>query len=293
MEWTLDRLKHFVAVADAGTMTEAARRLGRAQSAVSTAIGLLEADLGMALFDRAGRGLRLTASGEVMLLEARALLQQARALDHRARALADGQPAKLVVALDEALPYVPMAQLFKELAVRFASLELTVLNGTASEVAEHVAQQRARVAFQFDRGPAPAVCAQRLIGSVAQTVCVARGHALDLGVPVTRRALAAHRQLLMHIEGVEETVVSSSVWRSNSFYVIADMVADGTGWAILPLNIAEFGDLRPHLRQLACEDLALPPLALRMLWLQGQPPDGTVQWMQQRLGQLLSGMVPD
>jgi ActR/RegA family two-component response regulator len=28
MEWTLDRLKHFVAVADAGTMTEAARRLG-------------------------------------------------------------------------------------------------------------------------------------------------------------------------------------------------------------------------------------------------------------------------
>src|SRR5256885_3986273 len=46
MEWTLDRLKHFVAVAEAGTMTEAARRLGRAQSAVSTAIGLLEADLG-------------------------------------------------------------------------------------------------------------------------------------------------------------------------------------------------------------------------------------------------------
>ena len=53
---------------------------------------------------------------------------------------------RLVIRSPEmkALPYVPIAQLFKELAVRFASLELTVLNGTASEVAEHVAQQRAR-----------------------------------------------------------------------------------------------------------------------------------------------------
>ncbi|WP_373805160.1 LysR family transcriptional regulator, partial [Delftia acidovorans] len=86
MEWTLDRLKHFVAVAEAGTMTEAARRLGRAQSAVSTAIGLLEADLGLELFDRVGRRVQLTAAGEVMLLEARSLLHQAQAMDHRARA---------------------------------------------------------------------------------------------------------------------------------------------------------------------------------------------------------------
>src|SRR2546427_9193090 len=103
MEWTLDRLKHFVAVAEAGTMTEAARRLGRAQSAVSTAIGLLEADLGLELFDRVGRRVQLTAAGEVMLLEARSLLHQAQAMDHRARALAAGGQARLAVALDEAL----------------------------------------------------------------------------------------------------------------------------------------------------------------------------------------------
>lgn len=288
MEWTLDRLRHFVAVADAGTMTEAARRLGRAQSAVSTAIGLLEADLGLELFDRVGRQVRLTAAGEVMLLEARFLLRQAEAMDHRARALAAGVQARLVVALDEALPYVPLALLLKELALRFPSMELTVLNGTASEVAEHVALQRAAVAFQFDRAPAPAVCGQRHIGSVPQTLCVARGHALDADAPVTRRQLAEHRQLLMHIDGVEDAVVSPSVWRSNSFYVIAGMVADGLGWASLPVNIAEFGDLRPHLRQLACDDLALPPLTVRMLWLEGCAPGAEALWMCQRLAELLA-----
>jgi DNA-binding transcriptional LysR family regulator len=258
---------------------------------VSTAIGLLEADLGLELFDRVGRHVRLTAAGEIMLLEAQSLLRQARAMDHRARALAAGGQARMVVALDEALPYVPLAQLFKELAARFESMELTVLNGTASEVAGHVAAQRAHIAFQFDRAPAPATCVQRHIGSVPQTVCVARGHALDGAVPVTRRQLAAHRQLLMHIDGVEETVVSAAVWRSNSFYVIADMVADGLGWAILPVNIAEFGDLRPHLRQLACEDLALPPLTVRMLWLEGLAPGAEALWMRQRLAELLASMA--
>ncbi len=293
MEWTLDRLRHFVAVAQAGTMTEAARRLGRAQSAVSTAIGLLEAELGLELFERAGRHVRLTAAGEVMLLEAQSLLHQAQAMDRRARALAGGGQARLVVALDEALPYVPLSQLFNELALRFPSMELTVLNGTAAEVASHVALQRAAAAFQFDRGPAPASCAQAHIGSVPQTVCVARGHALDGPLPVARRQLAAHRQLVMHIDGVEDTVASPAVWRSNSFYVIADMVAQGLGWAILPVNIAEFGDLRPHLRQLRCEDLALPPLTVRMLWPEGLAPGAAALWMRQRLGELLAGSAKD
>lgn len=291
MEWTIERLKHFVATAEAGSMTEAARRLGRAQSAVSTAVALLEADLGLELFDRSGRNVRLTAEGEVMLLEARELLRQAQALEHRARALSGGQTAKLAVGLDEALPYVPLAQLLKELAARAPALELTVLNGTASEVAEHVAQQRAQIAFQFDRGPAAAHFAQHHIGSVPQIVCVAKDHVLAQGKPVTRKALAEHRQLLMHIEGVEDTVLSPSVWRSDSFYVIAEMVADGLGWAILPVNIAEYGDLGPHLQPLVCEELALSPLTVRMLWQQGPALHPTALWMQQRLTQLLMAMV--
>lgn len=287
MDWTLERLRHFVAVAEAGSMTQAARSLGKVQSALSTSIGLLEADLNLELFDRSRRALSLTASGEVMLLEARALLQQADVLDRRALALSQGQPARLDLALDEALPYEPMALLLKELAVRWPALELTVLNGTASEVMDYVTEGRSRIAFQFDRGPAAAQFAQRYIGIVPQAICVARGHQLASQAQVGRKELAAHRQLLMHIEGAEQAVVSPNVWRSDSFYVIADMVADGLGWAILPLNIAEYEHLRVKLRQLHCEELALPPLAVRMLWRQGEALTPAVLWMQQRLSALL------
>ena len=80
-------MKQFVATAEAGSISAAARRLGKAQSAVSTAIALLEADLGFDLFDRSRRNVQLTAAGEVMLLEARELLRQAEGLDQRAQSL--------------------------------------------------------------------------------------------------------------------------------------------------------------------------------------------------------------
>lgn len=288
MEWTLERLNQFVAVAECGSMTQAARRLGRAQSAVSMAMGLLEADLGVELFSRAGRAVQLTPAGSVMLLEARALLNQAQALELRARALVAGQAATLCMALDEALPYPPIARLLRELAQRFPALELTVLNGTAAEVARAVQTQRAQLAFQFDRGAVDSQFAQRYVASVPQMVCVDRRHALAQQPSVSRQALAAQRQLVMYIEGVEDLAISPRVWRSDSFYVLADMVADGLGWAILPRNIVEYVDVLSRVTVLACPELVLPPLAVRMLTLQGAVLDETALWIQQRMAEVLT-----
>ncbi|MES2025708.1 MAG: LysR family transcriptional regulator [Pseudomonadota bacterium] len=287
MEWTIDRMKQFVATAEAGSISAAARRLGKAQSAVSTAIGLLEADLGFELFDRSRRNVQLTPAGEVMLLEARELLRQAEGLDQRALSLAGGQQAKLSLALDEALPYLAVGALVKEISEHFPSLELTLLNGTATEVAEYVEKQRASVAFHFDRGPSSLSFAQKHIGSVPQGIFVGRGHPLTKIKKITQRDLAKHRQLLMHMDDFSDPALSPSVWRSDSFYSIAAMAADRIGWAILPLNIAEYEEYRLQLQELPCEEFTLPVLSVRMLWLQGHQPDATTQWVQKRLAELL------
>ena len=76
MSLSLESLQLLVAAADSGSFSAAARRLGKAQSAVSTGIANLEIDLGLTLFDRSGRLPRLTAPGERMVAEARALLAQ-------------------------------------------------------------------------------------------------------------------------------------------------------------------------------------------------------------------------
>ncbi len=288
MEWTVEQLRQFVATADSGSFSAAARQLGKAQSAVSTAVGMLEVDLGVVLFDRSHRNAQLTDAGRVLLLEARELLRQAEQLDQRAQALSGGADAELSLAIDEALPYTAVASLLREMAQQYPGLELLLLNGTASEVADYVGEGRADMALHIDRGPVRQHFEQRHLGTVPQGVFVATDHPLADGRVVGLQQLAQQRQLLMHTEDVHERAYSPRVWRSDSFYNIADMVADKLGWAVLPVNIAHYEGNRQALREVPCPALALPPLSVRMLWRQGAQRSPTAQYVERRFGQLLA-----
>ncbi|MEM1065649.1 MAG: LysR family transcriptional regulator [Pseudomonadota bacterium] len=70
-------LEVFVAVAEEGGVVRAADRLGRVQSAVTTRIKGLEADLGQTLFRREARGMRPTPAGDELLGYAKRLLDLA------------------------------------------------------------------------------------------------------------------------------------------------------------------------------------------------------------------------
>ena len=70
---TLDQLRVFLTVVEAGSFAGAARRLGRATSVVSYSIANLEAQLGLSIFDREStRKPQLTEAGRAVLSEARA-----------------------------------------------------------------------------------------------------------------------------------------------------------------------------------------------------------------------------
>ncbi len=287
MQWSLEQLRQFVTTADRGSFSAAARHLGRAQSAISTAIGLLEADLGVTLFDRAGRHAQLTPAGAVLLREARELLRQAQELDSRAQALSLASQARLTLAMDEALPYSAVSALTCELAERFEHIELTLLNGTATEVADYVEQHRADLAFHFDRGPPRDCFDQHHVGALPQGVFVASGHPLVAQQPLRRKDLVRYRQLLLEADDIHEAAYSPKVWRSDSFYSIAEMVANGLGWAVLPVNIARYESYPKQLVPVSCPALALPLLSVRMLWRQGEPLSAGTQWIRDRFGELL------
>jgi LysR family nitrogen assimilation transcriptional regulator len=65
------QIAYFLAAADAGSFSRAAERLHVAQPALSTRIGELEADIGLTLFDRHPRGVRLTPHGMALLPHAK------------------------------------------------------------------------------------------------------------------------------------------------------------------------------------------------------------------------------
>jgi LysR family transcriptional regulator, cyn operon transcriptional activator len=91
----LRHLRYFVTVADAGSVSRAATQLRITQPALSRQIRDLENELGLPLFDRVGRRLQLTASGENLLSRTRESLRAADSLREHAGALAGGTTGTL------------------------------------------------------------------------------------------------------------------------------------------------------------------------------------------------------
>lgn len=89
MNFTLKQLRYFEAVAQHGHFGRAAETCAISQPALSAQIATLEAALGLQLFERGARQVRVTAFGEQFGVRARAILRDAEALSDMARAARD------------------------------------------------------------------------------------------------------------------------------------------------------------------------------------------------------------
>lgn len=135
LDFSLTQIRYFVASAEMGNMSDAAQSLHASQSAVSMAIRQLERQLETQLFLRhRTRGVSLTASGRVLLAEAKSLLRQAHQLRVRSREWNGARDGVLDVAcLPSIAPFV-IPTVLRNLAVLHPELTVNVHEGTVDRL---------------------------------------------------------------------------------------------------------------------------------------------------------------
>jgi DNA-binding transcriptional LysR family regulator len=125
MAFNRDHLRYFVAVADEGQITQAARRLFMAQPALSQAISQLESELGLKLLDRHARGVTLTEAGEAFLEKARTAVQSEGEVRRTAESLARAERGILEVGFIGPPPTMTATDLMSSFAQAHPRAELS------------------------------------------------------------------------------------------------------------------------------------------------------------------------
>ncbi|MGA2307653.1 MAG: LysR substrate-binding domain-containing protein [Acidimicrobiales bacterium] len=128
-----NRLRHFVAVVDHGGFTAAARAVYVSQPALSQAVKELEAELGVALFARSGRQVRLTPAGTALLEPARQVLRDLETGEAAVGAVAGLKAGSVTLASLPTLAADPVAPLVGAFRRRYPGvrIDLAAPEGTS------------------------------------------------------------------------------------------------------------------------------------------------------------------
>src|SRR5580692_8937822 len=132
----LRHLRYFVAVAEEGSLTNAAeRRLHTAQPSLSRQIRDLELEVGVALLERGARGIALTAAGRVFLDHARLALLQVEAASDAARRVARPEKPAFVLGFLTGQEVVWLPDALRILREEEPSIEIEVSSQSSPELA--------------------------------------------------------------------------------------------------------------------------------------------------------------
>jgi DNA-binding transcriptional LysR family regulator len=248
MNW--DLLRIFLVVAEAGSFTQASKKINLSQSAVSRQVAKLEYALGVSLFHRHHRGLVLTEQGEVFFTTVKdmsAKLKIAKAIINESRDRPEG-PLKITTSVGFGSAWLTSRMnefntLFPEISVTLKLSDLVELD---------LSMREADVAIRFKQQSQPNLIQKKLM-SIRYHVFASRDYIAKNGQPKKVEDLDQHRIIVYGDEtpapisninwlletGVKHGQVFEPALRVNSIYGIYRAVLSGLGVAALPYYMSD------------------------------------------------------
>ncbi len=294
---SLDQIRTFIAAAEEGSFSAAARKLGRAQSAVSDLIRRLEEQLGLVLFDRSSRSPTLTPAGELLLKDARAIGGAVDFLNFRAKGLSQGLEPELCAVIDVYFPFQAITEAARHFREQFPATPLRLYVEVLGGATEPVLDGRASLAVVGGPAPLPEGLSSKSLNGVAIVMVAAPDHPLaSIEGVIPQGELAKHVQLVLTERSTrsarqEYGVMSPTTWRLADLYAKHSFLLSGLGWGSMPLHAVERDLAEGRLTRLLTPEspAAGQIVPMSAVYRTTAPPGPAGRWLIERLKGCPSG----
>ena len=299
---SLDQFAVFAAVVEEGSFAAAARRLNRAQSAITYTIQKLEEQSGTALFDRSAYRPVLTEAGKALLPRARRILVELEEYRLHARRMVMGLEDELTLSVH---PYTPpnlLSQGLGEFSRMFPSVQLTVYLEAVDAAAETLETGKADLALMLDLEPWGTRFERSTCLQIEFVTIAASGHPLaQIDGVLTPEQLRPHMQLITHGCLSEESFARAyatdtiNAWRVMDLDIKHRLLLAGVGWGAMPVPTVESdiaaGRLVP-MRLEGWNDRQLLAIPLVIAYARNKPLGPAGRWLYQQFSASADSSAP-
>ncbi len=185
-DWSL--VPSFLAVLDAGSLMGAARALNAQQPTLSRHIAALEAQLGVALFERTGRGVQPTAAARALADAARHMAEGADRMNQQLLRRASSMQGTVRVSASQVPAVTLLPPLLAELHRQEPGLQVELV---ATNAVSNLLRREADIALRMLR-PVQSGLVARKLGEVAVVACAHESYLARRGTPRAVADLAGH-----------------------------------------------------------------------------------------------------
>jgi len=241
------KLQYINEIARCGSIRKAAARLNVASSAINRQILALEAEIGVPIFERLPRGLRLTAAGELCIEHIRDVLKNYERLESRIRGLKMPQAGKVSMVTTVGLAAGPLPEIIAKFIGQHPRVRIQLRNDGGSTTLHPVLTGEVDIGLGFNIPATPGI---RTLANfdVPIGVVLPPGHKLAGTRPISLADVAQERLVLAQTGTSLRDVINLAlaplpvsvepVVETNASEMLKQLVKAGTGLTLLnPLDV--------------------------------------------------------
>ena len=240
---SLDQFRVFAVVVETGSFSAAARKLNRAQSAITYTVQKLEEQVGADLFDRSGYRPVLSEAGRALLPRVRRILEEVNGFTLQARGIAGGLEPELSLVVDSMFPMSALTEALAGFQAQFPSVQTRLHVETLGAAVQALLDGAVDLGLVTEFASGFPELERTAVGEIELVPVAAPGHPLALAEGVLEPdALRDHNQLVLTdrsalTAGKDYGVAALRTWRIADLGAKHAMLLAGLGWGSMPLHM--------------------------------------------------------